>query len=550
MAIPTFAQGLFRQDPDASPASLQRRREMLMSLMPQYGNAQYAGEGLGQMFTGLARGAAYRRLDKAEDKERQRIRGLFGGLLPGGAGASVSAPSYAPAARPTGPNEKIADDTMATLIRTGLVDRGLPEHVAQGFVTNFGDESGFDPTINEASPIVPGSRGGFGLAQWTGPRRVALEQYAASQGKPVGDMNTQLDFLMSELKGPEASAAQSIMAAPDANSAAVAVARDFLRPAPANLERRVADYGGSAPAVNTLDIATLAEIAASPYAEPGMKIAAQTLMQQQMQNLDPMRQMEMDRARLELEAMRNPKPPEQKQTDDMREYEFARSQGYQGNFTDFQTDMRKAGASSVTVNGDTGPQVGTIPQGYQLTQDPASGAFRMEAIPGGPEDKSANAAARTSQNATASDTVTTAAARARTAAQQRDFGSLGTTIVGRFNPLSDSAEVMRNVSVLKSQASIGNLQAMRDASPTGGALGNVTEQELKILQDKSGALDPNSPTFTRDLDDYERTLLRTIHGKDEGDRVFAETRGGDAPAGGGTGRQPTVINGYTIEEAD
>jgi hypothetical protein len=39
-----------------------------------------------------------------------------------------------------------------------------------------------------------------------------------------------------------------------------------------------------------------------------------------------------------------------KPTDDMREYEFARSQGYQGSFQDFQLEMRKAGAASINLN--------------------------------------------------------------------------------------------------------------------------------------------------------------------------------------------------------
>ena len=129
-------------------------------------------------------------------------------------------------------------------IRTGLIERGLPPHVADGFLMNFQDESGLDPGINEREPLVPGSRGGFGLYQLTGPRRVAYEQYAQERGVDVADPNAQLDFLMTELAGPEKRAAQSIMAAPDASSAAIAIARDFLRPAPENLERRVARYAG------------------------------------------------------------------------------------------------------------------------------------------------------------------------------------------------------------------------------------------------------------------------------------------------------------------
>src|SRR5882672_7744691 len=60
----------------------------------------------------------------------------------------------------------------------GLTKRGVPEHVAQGVAMNFRDESGLAPGINERNPTS--GRGGFGLAQWTGPRRRNLENYAAS----------------------------------------------------------------------------------------------------------------------------------------------------------------------------------------------------------------------------------------------------------------------------------------------------------------------------------------------------------------------------------
>jgi hypothetical protein len=133
-------------------------------------------------------------------------------------------------------------------IRAGLIARGAPPHVADAFILNFQDESGLNPGINEIAPLVPGSRGGFGLAQWTGPRRVALERFAASRGVPPSDLDAQLDYLMTELQGPEARAAASIFAAPDVSSAAVAIARDFLRPAPENLDRRVSRYSGGAPA--------------------------------------------------------------------------------------------------------------------------------------------------------------------------------------------------------------------------------------------------------------------------------------------------------------
>jgi hypothetical protein len=57
-------------------------------------------------------------------------------------------------------------------------------------------------------------------------------------------VDAQLDFLVSELQGPESRAAQSIFATQDVPSAAAAIARDFLRPAPENLQKRVAQYTG------------------------------------------------------------------------------------------------------------------------------------------------------------------------------------------------------------------------------------------------------------------------------------------------------------------
>lgn len=148
----------------------------------------------------------------------------------------------------------------------GLVQRGLPPHVAQGFVMNMRDESGLNPAINEVSPTVPGSRGGFGLYQVTGPRRTAYEAFASDRGVDPADVDAQLDFLVSELKGPEQRAAQSIFATQDVPSAAAAIARDFLRPAPENLQRRVAQYTGGS-TMQPQDLGSMSTQGAMPEQE-------------------------------------------------------------------------------------------------------------------------------------------------------------------------------------------------------------------------------------------------------------------------------------------
>lgn len=241
-------------------------------------------------------------------------------------------------------------------------------------------------------------------------------------------------------------------------------------------------------------------------------------------------------------------PEEPQTTDDIREYNFAVQQGFDGSFNDYMTSQRRAGATTVNNNIPGAPTIGTIPQGYAASQDPVTGEWSMQPIAGGPAaaeiEKGQEAKdAATEAAMTASNTITTAAARAREAAANQNFGPAGTTAVANIpviGAMTDSAEVVRQVDVLKSQAAFENLNAMRQQSPTGGALGSVTEKELKMLQDKSGALDPNSPTFTRDLADYEQTLLRIIHGKEAGDAIFQATR----PKGDGEDDIDALVDRY------
>lgn len=128
----------------------------------------------------------------------------------------------------------------------GLVQRGMPLHIAQGFVTNFKDESGLNPGINEIAPIVPGSRGGYGLYQLTGPRRRQYEAWAAENGFELADPNAQLDFLMLELNTTEKGAWDKIKNTATAGEAAAAIVNSFLRPAESHRAKRESRYlGGS-----------------------------------------------------------------------------------------------------------------------------------------------------------------------------------------------------------------------------------------------------------------------------------------------------------------
>ena len=213
----------------------------------------------------------------------------------------------------------------------------------------------------------------------------------------------------------------------------------------------------------------------------------------------------------------------------VQEYEYAKQQGYNGSFMDFQMDQKRAGATNVTVGGG---KYGPIPSGMELIDGPEGATMRP--IPGGPADTTRADNAAAGQRDVSTRIITDAASTARKAASNRQFGEYGQGIASGM-PWTDSAEVQRQVDVLKSQATFEKLAAMRAGSATGASgLGALSDNEAKMLAAQAGALDPGSPNFARDLDNYELTLLQTIHGPEEGTRLFKATRiPGASQQGGG-----------------
>jgi hypothetical protein len=71
-----------------------------------------------------------------------------------------------------------------------------------------------------------------------------------------------------------------------------------------------------------------------------------------------------------------------------------------------------------------------------------------------------------------------------------DWGSTG--VAGKFAsriPGTDAYDMSKAIVTIKSNLGFDKLQAMRDASPTGGALGQVSERELEGLQSTVASLD-------------------------------------------------------------
>jgi hypothetical protein len=96
-------------------------------------------------------------------------------------------------------------------------------------VGNIGGESGLT-AIPEKHPVIPGSRGGFGWCQWTGPRRKAYESFCAARGYDVHDDQANYEFLLLELDGSENHAFRQLLKTTDLRAATDTFMRLFERP--------------------------------------------------------------------------------------------------------------------------------------------------------------------------------------------------------------------------------------------------------------------------------------------------------------------------------
>lgn len=129
-----------------------------------------------------------------------------------------------------------AEAASDNFVVAGLIDRGYPQHIAEGFAMNIKDESNYNPTA------VGDNGNAFGLVQWNGPRKRALETYAASVGADPADPDVQLDFIVHELETSESAAWSKIASTTTAGEAAAAIVNHYERPAEVHRSRREAAY--------------------------------------------------------------------------------------------------------------------------------------------------------------------------------------------------------------------------------------------------------------------------------------------------------------------
>jgi hypothetical protein len=113
-------------------------------------------------------------------------------------------------------------------------------------------------------------------------------------------------------------------------------------------------------------------------------------------------------------------------------------------------------------------------------------------------------------------------------------------------PGTPAHEVSQAINTIEAAIGFDRLQAMRDASPTGGALGQVSEMELRLLSQSLGSLRQSQgrDQFMENLAAVEEHYQRAL------DAIAAQqdayNRGVGQPAAGGTTTQPQA----TLSQSD
>ena len=120
-------------------------------------------------------------------------------------------------------------DKAPTFMALLMKDFGFSELDAAAVFGNLGHESNGLTAFQEVNPTVPGSRGGWGWAQWTGPRRVAFEAYCERNDLDPKSDKANYGWLFNELKGPEAGAVAKTKAAKTLKDKVVAFEMAFER---------------------------------------------------------------------------------------------------------------------------------------------------------------------------------------------------------------------------------------------------------------------------------------------------------------------------------
>lgn len=577
----------------SDPKELARRRAVIDAMMAQErGTPRNVGEGIYSFSKSITDAITSRNLKRQEDKAREEAAGGLGRIVDllgmGGqsyGGASAPAVSTQPIARTPDSAGGIADDTMKALGKTPMGP--YRDAIASIESAGSGDYSAIGPTnqklgralgryqIMEAN-IGPWSREILG-------REVTPDEFLANPQIQDAIFDGKFGGYVEKF-GPEG-AAQAWFAGP--GGVGKMDRQDVLGTSVADYTQKFSAALGGQPSgqpaqpnagtrtFNPEIINQLAALSSNPYASEGQRQIAALLMQQQVQQMmpqDPMKALELERAQLEIQKMRNPQGYRQVRGSDLG------LSGAQGDMLfnvgpDGKVSQIGGNGTTVNVGGDGSPGLGKLSTDYgyvldpvtrQPVIDPATGLPMSAPVPGSPaareiEAAAAADAAKGNQKDASTALVMDEINLARELIKDESLFSPATGVTGGLASNIDStrAGALKNrLETIKANIGFDKLQAMREASPTGGALGAVSEFENRLLQAVYGSLvqSQRQEDLLYNLDRLETIYNRIINQgipEDEARALYREITMGDkaptVPSSQGGNRTSSGVS-WSIEE--
>lgn len=605
-----FNSFIFDASKGQTPESLARQRALAAQIMGQIGGqpARNTGEGIGNALASIGHGISANVLNRRANTAEQEgmsgasslydriVNGIMGGpstsiqqedapvgsvqrspLDPASARVAQAHSSTAVPGGFSGSQQEFVDMLMPAALqasqRTGIDPRIIVAQAAQE--TGWGRSA---PGNNYFGIKSHGKGGGQNLRthEYVNGQRVNVNDSFRTFGSPEESVAGYADFIQQNpryrpLMGAqgldaqlEALQASGYATDPNYSRSVGQIARGIQLPQQQALEgmavgeqmqmpqqqpAQMAQGGG-------MDIQTLMQAAANPWLNEGQRSVINALLQQQMQTQDPMRQLDMGIKQEQLNQLRNPRADP---TDTQRNLAWrAAEAGLQPGTPEYNQFMITGGRNDgVTVN-----NMGNIPAGYQLMNDPETGAQRMEPIPGSPAAIEMEEATRSREGMRelTGRQLNPAIDDIQLARDLVEGSGLPTTgFIGSLlsnAPGTEAHSLANRIENIESAISLENLNQMRQNSPTGGALGNVSNSQMRLLSQAFGSLrqTQSGPELLYNLARMENILNDIVHGNGNGptridlDPLRGQLSGGQRQSD--TPRAGEIVDGYRFRGGD
>lgn len=159
-----------------------------------------------------------------------------------------------------------------------------------------------------------------------------------------------------------------------------------------------------------------------------------------------------------------------------------------------------ADGTSISFGGASGPEMGKLSTDYGYVVDPetgrpvidpATGLPMAAPVPGSPaaQEAAANAAKKATRDTQATNSASIVLGDIDRAIEQVSGWTAGAGGKLAAIPGTAARDLQSSLDTVKANIGFDRLQQMREASPTGGALGGIAVQELQMLQAVLGSLD-------------------------------------------------------------